>query len=109
MVDVLQDKHQAIAKLCARFGVVRLDVFGSDFSRRLPPRRERPRSPGRVRPHGALRLGRRLLRSARGEVLPVTPGEDRSAASDFSDSGLSERDLQKLMSNLVQSEQGWVG
>ena len=44
-----------------------------------------------------------------GEVLPVTPGEERSAASDFSDSGLSERDLQKLMSNLVQSEQGWVG
>src|SRR5947209_14717339 len=29
MVHVLQDKHQAIAKLCARFGVVRLDVFGS--------------------------------------------------------------------------------
>jgi predicted nucleotidyltransferase len=29
MVHVLQNKHQAIAKLCARFGVVRLDVFGS--------------------------------------------------------------------------------
>jgi predicted nucleotidyltransferase len=29
MVHVLEDKHQAIAKLCARFGVVRLDVFGS--------------------------------------------------------------------------------
>ena len=29
MVDVLQNKHQAIAELCARFGVVRLDVFGS--------------------------------------------------------------------------------
>ena len=29
MVDVLQNKHQAIAKLCVRFGVARLDVFGS--------------------------------------------------------------------------------
>jgi predicted nucleotidyltransferase len=29
MVRVLQDKYEAIAKLCARFGVVRLDVFGS--------------------------------------------------------------------------------
>ena len=29
MVDVLQDKRDAIAKLCARYGVARLDVFGS--------------------------------------------------------------------------------
>ena len=29
MVDVLNDKHQAIAGLCARYGVRRLDVFGS--------------------------------------------------------------------------------
>lgn len=29
MVRVLQDKHEAISQLCARFGVVRLDVFGS--------------------------------------------------------------------------------
>jgi predicted nucleotidyltransferase len=29
MVRVLQDKHQAIAQVCARYGVVRLDVFGS--------------------------------------------------------------------------------
>ena len=29
MVDVLQNNHQAIAELCARFGVARLDVFGS--------------------------------------------------------------------------------
>ncbi len=29
MVDVLADKAQAIAELCARFGVVRLDAFGS--------------------------------------------------------------------------------
>ena len=29
MVDVLQDKHLAIAEACARFGVARLDVFGS--------------------------------------------------------------------------------
>lgn len=29
MVDVLSDKRQAIAELCARFGVVRLDAFGS--------------------------------------------------------------------------------
>jgi len=29
MVDVLSDKRQAIAELCARHGVVRLDVFGS--------------------------------------------------------------------------------
>ena len=29
MVDVLQDKREAIAELCARFGVARLDVFGS--------------------------------------------------------------------------------
>jgi hypothetical protein len=29
MVDVLQNKRQAVAELCARFGVARLDVFGS--------------------------------------------------------------------------------
>jgi len=29
MVDVLHDKQQAIAELCARHGVARLDVFGS--------------------------------------------------------------------------------
>ena len=29
MVRVLQDKQQAIAELCARYGVARLDVFGS--------------------------------------------------------------------------------
>ena len=29
MVDVLHDKHQAIAELCERYGVARLDVFGS--------------------------------------------------------------------------------
>jgi len=29
MVDVLQDKRDAIAKLCVRYGVARLDVFGS--------------------------------------------------------------------------------
>jgi hypothetical protein len=29
MVHVLQDKQQAIAELCARHGVARLDVFGS--------------------------------------------------------------------------------
>lgn len=29
MVDVLRDNRQAIAELCARFGVARLDVFGS--------------------------------------------------------------------------------
>ncbi len=29
MVEVLQDKRQAIARLCARYGVVHLDVFGS--------------------------------------------------------------------------------
>ena len=29
MVRVLHDKQQAIVALCARFGVVRLDVFGS--------------------------------------------------------------------------------
>ena len=29
MVRVLQDKRQVIAELCARFGVTRLDVFGS--------------------------------------------------------------------------------
>ena len=29
MVRVLYDKRQSIAELCARFGVVRLDVFGS--------------------------------------------------------------------------------
>jgi predicted nucleotidyltransferase len=29
MVRVLHDKQQAIAALCARFDVVRLDVFGS--------------------------------------------------------------------------------
>lgn len=29
MVDVLVDKQQAIAELCARHGVARLDAFGS--------------------------------------------------------------------------------
>ena len=29
MVDVLCDNQQAIAELCARFRVARLDVFGS--------------------------------------------------------------------------------
>lgn len=29
MVRVLEDKRQAIAEICARFGVLRLDVFGS--------------------------------------------------------------------------------
>ena len=29
MVDVLEDKREAIAELCARYGVTRLDVFGS--------------------------------------------------------------------------------
>ncbi len=29
MVDVLQDKREAIAELCSRYGVARLDVFGS--------------------------------------------------------------------------------
>ena len=29
MVDVLQDNRQAIAELCTRHGVARLDVFGS--------------------------------------------------------------------------------
>ena len=29
VVDVLQDKREAIAGLCAKHGVVRLDVFGS--------------------------------------------------------------------------------
>ncbi len=29
MVRVLHDKQQAIATLCARFGVSRLDAFGS--------------------------------------------------------------------------------
>ena len=29
MVDVLRDKRDAIAELCARHGVARLDVFGS--------------------------------------------------------------------------------
>ena len=29
MVDVLHDRRQAIAELCARFDVLRLDAFGS--------------------------------------------------------------------------------
>ena len=29
MVRILHDKQQAIAELCARYGVRRLDVFGS--------------------------------------------------------------------------------
>ena len=29
MVEILQDKREAIAGLCARHGVARLDVFGS--------------------------------------------------------------------------------
>ncbi|HEX3526557.1 MAG TPA: amino acid adenylation domain-containing protein, partial [Thermoanaerobaculia bacterium] len=41
------------------------------------------------------------------EPEPV-PAEDPSAA-EFAESGLSERDLQKLMSQLVQREQGWAG
>ena len=42
------------------------------------------------------------------EPEPVAPGEDESADADFSESGLSEHDLQKLMSKLVQRE-GQVG
>jgi predicted nucleotidyltransferase len=37
MVHVLKDKHQAIAELCARFGVVRLDVFGSTLREDFRP------------------------------------------------------------------------
>ena len=40
MVDVLQDNREAIAALCERFGVARLDIFGSALRRRLPARRE---------------------------------------------------------------------
>jgi len=29
VVEILEDKREAIAELCARHGVVRLDVFGS--------------------------------------------------------------------------------
>jgi len=29
MIDLVQDKREAIAELCARHGVARLDVFGS--------------------------------------------------------------------------------
>jgi predicted nucleotidyltransferase len=29
MVEILQDKREAIVELCARYGVARLDVFGS--------------------------------------------------------------------------------
>jgi uncharacterized protein len=29
MVRVLHDKQQAVSELCTRFGVIRLDVFGS--------------------------------------------------------------------------------
>jgi len=31
MIRILHDKQQAIAALCARFGVTRLDVFGSSL------------------------------------------------------------------------------
>ena len=29
MVEILQEKREAIVELCARYGVARLDVFGS--------------------------------------------------------------------------------
>jgi predicted nucleotidyltransferase len=29
VVEALRDKHEAIAELCTRYGVARLDVFGS--------------------------------------------------------------------------------
>jgi amino acid adenylation domain-containing protein len=40
---------------------------------------------------------------------PAAAGEDPSADSDFADSGLSDLDLQKLMSKLARSDQGWSG
>lgn len=68
MVDVLQDKREAIAELCVRHGVARLDVFGSDPAIPIPRGRRvrnRPatRSGTRIRPpiwvlgHDALAFG----------------------------------------------------
>jgi len=37
MVRVLSDKQQAIAELCARFGVIRLDAFGSALGEDFRP------------------------------------------------------------------------
>ena len=37
MVQVLQDKRKVIAELCARYGVARLDVFGSALRNDLRP------------------------------------------------------------------------
>jgi predicted nucleotidyltransferase len=37
VVDVLQDKRDAIAELCARYGVARLDVFGSALGEDFRP------------------------------------------------------------------------
>jgi len=37
MVDVLEDKREAIAGLCARYGVARLDVFGSALGEDFRP------------------------------------------------------------------------
>jgi non-ribosomal peptide synthetase component F len=39
-------------------------------------------------------------------AAPLVAGEEGSAATEFPESGLSARDLQKLMSKLVQREQG---
>ena len=37
MVDVLQDNREAIAELCARYGVARLDAFGSALGEDFRP------------------------------------------------------------------------
>jgi len=43
------------------------------------------------------------------EGLALTPGDDGAAAIDFAESGLSEPELQKLMSQLAHREQGLAG
>ena len=37
MVDMLEDKREAIAALCAKHGVARLDVFGSALGEEFRP------------------------------------------------------------------------
>ncbi len=62
MVRVLEDKREAIAEACARFGVARLDAFGSalrdDFCLG-----ESDVAPGRISPHESVCARRCVLRA----------------------------------------------
>ena len=72
MVDVLQDKREAIAELCARYGVARLDVFGSALRDDFRPGESDVDLLVEFGPQERLRPGRRLLRPPRRRFAPCS-------------------------------------